>query len=167
MKKFFNLAAACLVAVFFSNCSTTAQSQNKAADEAALLKMWDNVWADYDSDNEEKMWAYYSETATEIYPDGTSMSGKKAIKAGYEAFKGMLEGKPSWSTTKPTIQWLGTDAALLISDITSDIKLKGGQQIGGKMKFATVAVCRDGKWFIEFDSQTPVLPPMPGMEAKN
>ena len=68
----------------------------------------------------------------------------------------MLEGTPSWKISKPEITFFGSDVALLTSDITTDVKLKGGQQIGGKANFATIIQKVNGKWLIVFDSQTPM-----------
>ena len=142
--------------LFVSLFSLNAHAQS--AEESKILKMWDEVWQAYESGNEAKMWSFYTEDACEIYPDGSSVCGVKAIREGYEQFKTMLEGKPSWTMTKPTVRFLGADVALLMSDVTSDIKLKGGQQIGGKSKFATIVRKVNGKWLIEFDSQTPAIP---------
>lgn len=157
MTKFLNLAALLLLTALCAS-STTAQT---ADDKASLTKMWNDVWVAYETGDEAKMWSFYAENACEIYPDGSSICGKQAIREGYDAFKGMLEGKPSWSMTPPTIQFIGSDVALLMSDVTSDIKLKGVGQIGGKSKFATIVHKVKGQWLIEFDSQTPLLPPPP------
>lgn len=136
-------------------------SAQTAADEAAVLKTWNDVWQAYESGDEAKMWSFYADNACEIYPDGSCICGKEAIRQGYEAFKGMLEGKPSWTMTPPTVRFLGPDVVMLLSDVTADIKLKGGQQIGGKSKFMALLRKTNGQWLIEFDSQTPVIP-MPG-----
>lgn len=152
-----NLIFKTLTLLFVCCFSFHANAQNNAKTEAEILKMWDAVWASYESGNEAKMWSYYADDACEIYPDGSSVCGAKAIKEGYEMFKGMLEGAPSWTTTKPSITFIGQDVALLVCDIKSDIKLKGGQQIGGPAKFATILHKVNGKWLIVFDSQTPVL----------
>lgn len=148
--------------LFASLFTFNANAQTKA-DEASLLKMWDAVWQAYETENEAKMWSYYAENACEIYPDGSSICGAKAIKEGYEMFKTMMEGKPTWTMTPPAITFIGADVALLIADVTSDVKLKGGQQIGGKSKFATIVHRVNGQWLIVFDSQTPVIP-MPGSD---
>lgn len=143
--------------------TSAAQSGAPKTDEAAVLKMWDEVWQAYESGNEEKMWAAYTDNACEIYPDGSMVCTKKAMREGYEAFKNMLEGKPSWSYTTPTVRFIEPNVALLTADVTSDIKLKGGQQIGGKSKFMALVHKTNGQWLIEFDSQTPVVSmPEPG-----
>lgn len=136
-------------------------AQSAANDEAGLRKMWDAVWQAYESNDEAKMWSFYAQDACEIYPDGSSACGLQTIKAGYEQFNGMMEGTPSWTTSAPTIQFIEPNVALLMADITTDIKLKGGQQIGGKSKFATIVHKVNGRWLIVFDSQTPVMQ-MPG-----
>lgn len=144
-----------LTLLFVSLCSFTVNAQTAA--EKDVLKGWDEVWQAYESNNLDKVWAYYSENAIEIYPDGSMASGLSSIKAGYEQFSGMLEGTPSWQTSKPVIRFITPDIALLTSDVVSDIKLKGGQQIGGKSTFALLLQKRNGKWLVEFNSQTPVL----------
>ncbi|MDX1910051.1 MAG: nuclear transport factor 2 family protein [Saprospiraceae bacterium] len=154
MKKLFSISATLF---FLGLCSLSANAQTKA-DEASLLKMWDDVWKAYETGNEAKMWSFYADNACEIYPDGSSICGAKAIREGYEQFKTMLDGVPSWSMTPPTITFIGADVALLLADVTSDVKLKGGQQIGGKSKFATIVHRVNGQWLIVFDSQTPVIP---------
>lgn len=152
-----NILFSTIALLFVSLFSTNVNAQTKA-DEASLLKMWDAVWQAYETGNEAKMWSYYADNACEIYPDGSSICGVKAIKEGYEMFKTMMEGTPSWSMTPPTVTFIGADVALLIADVTADIKLKGGQQIGGKSKFATIVHRVNGQWYIVFDSQTPVIP---------
>ncbi len=144
-----------LLSLFFAGF-ITLQAQS-AGDEAAVLTMWDNVWHSYEANDEAKMWDFYSASAIEIYPDGSQANGKETIRAGYEAFKGMLEGTPSWSYARPDVRFIEPSVALLIADITSDIKLKGGQQIGGKMKFVALVHKVNGQWLIEFDSQTPIM----------
>lgn len=151
-KQLLSIATLILSFVFVSGLN--AQS---ATDEAAVLKMWDDVWQTYESGNDAQMWAFYAPNACEVYPDGSMLCGVETMKAGYEAFKGMLDGKPSWTFTKPTVRFIEPTVAFLSADITSDIKLKGGQQIGGKAKFVTVVHKVNGRWLIEFDSQTPVL----------
>lgn len=160
MKNFIRVAFALL---FINLLSFNANAQNNSNEEAALLKMWDTVWQAYESGDEAKMWSFYDKNACEVYPDGSSICGLKAILQGYEQFKTMLEGTPSWSTTKPTITFFGPDMALLMSDVTTDVKLKGGQQIGGKSKFASMVHKVNGNWLIVFDSQTPIMEmPAPG-----
>lgn len=149
----------CTLALFFASLlPMNAQAQNP---EAEVLSMWDNVWKAYDGNDWSKVWPFYAEKACEIYPDGSMVTGIANIKAGYEQFTGMLEGTPTWQATKPVIRLITPDVALLTSDVVSDIKLKGGQQVGGKATFALIAHKVKGQWLIEFNSQTPVLQ-MPG-----
>jgi uncharacterized protein (TIGR02246 family) len=151
-----NFLFSTLTLLFVSLFATPSlQAQNAA--EAEILNMWNDVWKAYESNDLAKVWPFYAEKACEIYPDGTIMHGTATIKAGYEQFIGMLEGTPSWSATKPNIRFITPDVALLTSEVVSDIKLKGGQQVGGKSTFALLARKANGKWLIEFDSQTPVL----------
>ncbi len=157
MKKHLLSAFALLFAIGFA---VKLQAQS-AADEAALRKMWNDVWQAYESGDEAKMWSFYSATACEIYPDGSMICGKENIRAGYETFKTMLEGTPSWSMSQPELRFVEPSVALVTADVTADIKLKGGQQIGGKSKFMVLVHKVNGQWLIEFDSQTPVIP-MPG-----
>lgn len=145
-----------LTLFFLCLISLNANAQTASNEEAVVLKMWDDVWQAYESGDEAKMWSFYAENACEIYPDGSKLCGVKAIREGYEFFKTMLEGTPSWKISKPEITFFGSDVALLTSDITTDVKLKGGQQIGGKANFATIIQKVNGKWLIVFDSQTPV-----------
>lgn len=162
MKNFF-FSALTLLFVSFSAQNSVAQSATSKTDEAAVLKMWDDVWQAYESGNEEKMWSFYAENACEVYPDGSMICGKKAIREGYQAFKTMLEGKPSWTLTKTALHFVEPGVAILTADVKADVKLKGGQQIGGDSKFMVLVHKINGQWLIEFDSQTPVLPmPEPG-----
>lgn len=154
-----NIIFTALALLFVSLFSISANAQTTA--ETELTKMWDDMWKAYEGNDLSKVWPYYAEKATEIYPDGSMMTGVAAIKAGYEQFSGMLEGIPTWKATKPVIRLITPDVALLTSDVVSDIKLKGGQQVGGKATFALIVHKVNGKWLIEFDSQTPVLQ-MPG-----
>ncbi len=154
MSKFFQFSLLLLCCTFTLNLR--AQT---AADEAGIRKMWDAVWQAYADGDEAKMWSFYADNACEIYPDGSSLCGKKALREGYEQFKTMLEGKPSWTYTTPTVQFVSPDVVMLLSDVTADMKLKGGQQIGGKTKFMALLHKVNGQWLIVFDSQTPVLPP--------
>lgn len=148
----------CTLTLFCASLFTSnAHAQNAANDEAAVRAMWNTVWKAYETNDEAKMWSYYAPDACEVYPDGSSVCGLKAIKEGYEAFKGMLEGTPTWTASAPTVQFLEPNVALLLSDVSSDIKLKGGQQIGGKAKFAAIIHKVKGQWLIVFDSQTPVM----------
>lgn len=134
---------------------STLRAQSAA--EAELLKGWDEIWKAYSSNDMTKVWAFYAENATEIYPDGSMAAGVATIKAGYEQFSAMLEGTPSWKMDKPVVRFITPDVALLTSNIVTDMKLKGGQQIGGKGTFAVIVHKVKGKWLIEFDSQTPVI----------
>jgi ketosteroid isomerase-like protein len=107
------------------------------------------------------MWSFYTDNACEVYPDGSSACGVKSMKASFEQFKAMLESKPSWTMAAPKVTLLSNDVALILCDVTSDIKLKGGQQIGGKTKFSAILQKVKGNWLLAFDSQTPIMQ-MPG-----
>jgi uncharacterized protein (TIGR02246 family) len=140
---------------------TLAFSQNQKNEEA-LVKIFNDVWTAYEKGDEQTMWNFYSSSASEIYPDGSLISGKENIRQAYNGFKNMLEGNPKWKYSRPTVRFIEPNVALLFSDIESDIKLKGGQQMGGKVKFVAVLHRVNGKWQIEFDGQVPKIP-MPEM----
>lgn len=156
-----NIIFSALTLFSMSLLNQTAMAQSSATNEAKVLKMWETVWQAYETGDEAKMWSFYAENACEVYPDGSSLCGLKAIREGYEQFKTMLEGKPSWTYQKPEVTFIEPNVVLLISDVTADIKLKGGQQIGGKTKFVVLIHQVKGQWLIAFDSQTPVMQ-MPG-----
>lgn len=142
-----------------------AAMQQPANDQAAVLKMWGDVWKTYETDDA-AMWSFYAPEAYEIYPDGSTANGLEAIRSGYEMFKTMMDGKPSWTFATPTVQFVTPDVALLHCEIVSDIKLKGVGQIGGKTRFAAlVRRSAEGRWLIVFDQQTPVLPPPAGVSG--
>jgi ketosteroid isomerase-like protein len=143
-----------LLAGFFA-FNTNAQTTTPT--DAEILKTWNDVWTAFQNDDS-KMWSYYDENACEVYPDGTSICGLANIKAGYEQFKSMLESKPTWNISTPTVQrYKNADIVVLTSDITSSMTLKGGQKIDGKSKMCVVLHKINGQWLIVFDSQTPVL----------
>lgn len=144
-------------ALLAAGTSSSKLSAQTAADEAAVRQMWDAVWQAYQSNDEAKMWSFYAEGVCEIYPDGQMACGAADIKAGYEQFKTMLDGQPKWSVGAPTVRFIGADVAVLVADVTSDIRLKGGQQIGGKSKFSAIVHREKGRWLIAFDQQTPVM----------
>lgn len=160
MKFILSIALAALCCALFFTQEASAQT---AADEAAVQKMWADVWKSYETD-EAAMWSFYAPDATEIYPDGSTASGLDEIRKGYEMFKTMMDGKPSWTMATPAVQFITPEVALLHCEIVSDIKLKGVGQIGGKSRFAAlVRRSSEGRWLIVFDSQTPILPPPPGL----
>lgn len=145
-----------LILLLAGLCSLTATAQT-ASDQADLLKGWENAWNGYKQGNEAAMWAAYADNACEVYPDGSSICGLANIKAGYAQFSGMLESQPSWSYSTPEVHFIDANNAIMFSDIVSDMKLKGGQQIGGKTKFVAVMHKQNGKWQIVLDTQTPVM----------
>ncbi|MBP6811236.1 MAG: SgcJ/EcaC family oxidoreductase [Saprospiraceae bacterium] len=152
-----NIILTALTLLFLSTFTQSTSAQTASNNQVAVLKMWDAVWQAYEVGDEAKMWSFYAADACEIYPDGSSLCGLKAIREGYEQFKGMLEGKPSWTYPTPVVQFIEPNVALLIAEINSDIKLKGGQQLGGKMKFVAILHKEKGQWLIAFDSQTPIV----------
>lgn len=165
MSKFLNLAAMLLLTVLCANCSSDVKAPT-AADEAAVRTFWNNVMEDATAGNDEKMWAAYAENAAEIGPDGSLTTGKKAMRDGWEAFMKMVDAKPTFKGNILGIRFLSADVAIVTFNSEADIKM-GGQQLGGKTTGLAVLHKTGGKWLIEIDSITPILPPppMPG-EAK-
>ena len=157
MKHLLSLSLSLLLVSLFS-FSSSAQTSSS---EAEVLKMYNETWAAYETKDMAKVWSMYSDKATEIYPDGSLISGLSNIKQAFEQFSSIVEGTPHWKVGTPAIRFITAEVALVTSDVMSDIKLKGGQQIGGKLTFALLLRKTHGKWLIEFDSQTPTLP-VPG-----
>lgn len=141
-----------LIAITFFGQKAQAQTDNQATFEAFLGK----VYAAYQSGNDAAMWAYYTDNAAEITPDGRLSSGKAALKAGWDEFMKMTDGKPSFTYKMTSWRLISADVALVTWDSTADIKIQG-QQVGGPT--TNVAVLRKvkGNWLIEFDGMTPVM----------
>lgn len=154
MKNYVFAAFALLFSCVFAQ---NAAAQSNAATEAELRKMWGAIWQAYEANQLDQVWPYYQENAVEVYPDGSMAVGVAQIKSGYESFSGMLESAPTWTMTPPVVHVLSSDLALMTSEVTTDMKLKGGQQIGGKSTFAVIVRKVKGQWLIVFDSQTPVM----------
>ena len=106
---------------------------------------------------DDKGWAAYSDDATEIDPMGNVTFGKKALREGWDAFMKMADEKPNFKYENVQVRMLTNDVALAVWDSEADIKV-GGQQLGGKAKGMAVLRKVNGKWQIEFDSITPVIP---------
>jgi uncharacterized protein (TIGR02246 family) len=153
--------AALLLLSFFS-LNLTAQS---AADEAAIKTFWRDVWNAFETGNEEAMWAAYTEAAQEIGPDGSLVSGKKAIKENWAAMMKMVDAPPTFTYQDLQVRMLNAEFAIIIWDSSADIKVQG-QQVGGKTKGMALLRKIGGRWLIEFDSITPVMPPPPVAPGK-
>lgn len=151
-----------LLSLFTTLSLLHAQS---ATDEAAVKNFWKDVNDAYQSGNDEQMWAAYTENACEIGPDGTLTVGKKALREGWDMFMKMADEKPKFSYANPLVHFITPEVAIITWDSEADIKIQG-QQVGGKTKGMAVVHKVKGKWFVEFDSLTPIMQ-MPGAAAKN
>jgi hypothetical protein len=164
----------CLTALLLglSLCVAGVCAQTPAKNKASVLKAYDDL-----NNQNARTWGVLSANLIPL-PDpipywpqrkGGSGGTLRAIELGFVEYfrsfpdahwtveRATAEGTPSWSATKPNIRLITPDVALLTSEVVSDIKLKGGQQVGGKSTFALLLRRAGGKWLIEFDSQTPVL----------
>lgn len=145
-----------LLMVFaFGLISMNVQAQSKV-DEDALKAFWKKVWQAYESGNDQKMFDFYADNASEITPDGNITNGKKAMIESWKEFMKMVDEKPKFTYENPTIRFISPDIAISTWDSSADIKIKG-QQIGGKTKGMAVLHKIKGNWYIEFDSMTPVM----------
>jgi len=144
-----------ILLVAFGFLTNAVQAQTKA-DEAALKSFWKDVWTAYDSGNDDKMFAYYTENACEINPGGIITCGKKALIDSWNQFMKMVDTRPKFSFSDPSVRFITPEVGIISWDSGADIKIKG-QQIGGKTKGMAVVHKINGKWLIEFDSLTPVM----------
>ncbi len=150
MKTLISLAST----LFFTVCTiqtASAQSDNKATFEKYLKE----IYKAYESGDVNAMWAFYTDDAAEIGPDGKLMSGKEALRAGWDEFMKMVDSKPSFTYKLTSWRLITPDVALLTWDSTADIQIQG-QQVGGPTVCAGILHKINGKWHIEFDSMTPV-----------
>ncbi|MBL7813546.1 MAG: SgcJ/EcaC family oxidoreductase [Saprospiraceae bacterium] len=145
-------------------CSLNAQS---STDEAAIKKLFSDVTSAFNEGDYKKGFTYYTNNAFEIGPDGSLISGKKALTDSWSEFMKMSDTKPVFTYSNPSLQWVTADVAVLSFDSEADIKIQG-QQVGGKTK--GIAVCHkvNGKWLIEADAVVPITtPPSPEATAQN
>ena len=142
---------------------TTVQAQN-AQTEAEVIKMFNEVVVAFSNGNDANGWDYYTETASEIGPDGTLLKGKPALKASWDGFMKMVDSKPTFKYTNPAVQVITPNVAVITFDSEADVKIKG-QQFGGKTKGIAVVHKIKGKWFIEADAIVPIMP-MPALETQ-
>lgn len=156
MKKLINGFIA-LLFISFAFQNVHAQTENEATFKAYLKNMYDA----YQGDNADAMWAYYTENGAEIGPDGHLSNGKAALKAGWDAFMKMVDGKPSFTYELTSWRLISPEVALLTWNSTADIKILG-QQVGGPTTCAAVLHKINGKWMVEFDTMTPIMPPPMG-----
>lgn len=130
-----------------------AQAANQATFENYLRTVYDA----YESGDSDAMWAFYSDDATEITPDGRLTSGKAALKADWDEFMKMVDSKPTFTYKLSSWRLLADDIALVTWDSDADIKV-GGQQFGGPTICVAVLRKVNGNWLIEFDGMTPTMP---------
>ncbi len=146
-----------LLALTFSSQNTFAQADNQATFEAYL----EAVYKAYQSDDNNIMWSYYTDNATEIGPDGSIASGKKDLRAGWEAFMQMVDKKPTFDYKLTSWRLIKPDVAIITWNSNADIVMDG-QQIGGPTICSAVLVKVKGKWMIEMDTMTPVMQMLDG-----
>lgn len=145
------LCAGILFCILFLSQNVVAQD-NQATFESYLKKVYDA----YESGNADAMWAFYTDGASEVSPDGTLTSGIKSLKAGWALFMNMVDGKPTFTYKLTSWRLITPEVALLTWDSTADIKVQG-QQVGGPATCSAVLHKINGQWKIEFDSMTPVM----------
>ncbi len=132
--------------------NASAQADNQATFEAYLK----TIYTAYESGNSDAMWAYYTEKASEISPDGRLATGKAELKAGWDEFMKMVDSKPTFTYKLTSWRLITPDVAILTWDSMADIKIQG-QQVGGPSTDMVVLHEINGKWMIEFDGMTPVM----------
>jgi len=147
----FNLLLCCVFAL-----STQIINAQTAADEATVKAFWKEVWQAYETGDINKVLPYYTDQAQEIGPDGRMLTGKTQLRENWEGFMKMLDAKPSFTSSEPNIRFITPDVVLITSDTQADIKM-GGQQVGGKTKDTVLLHKIKGRWYVEFDSMTPVM----------
>ena len=150
--------------LFMTGLFFTANAQT-ASTKAEVIQMFNQLVEIFNKGEDEKGFDFYTETATEIGPDGSFTVGKKALKASWEGFMQMADKKPLFLYTNPSVQVLTADVAVITFDCDADIQIKG-QQVGGKTKGIAVVHKIKGKWYIEADAITPVMS-MPALDASS
>jgi uncharacterized protein (TIGR02246 family) len=134
------------------SASASAQAYGQAAFEDLLKKVYDA----YQRGDNDAMWAYYTDQASEISPDGHLASGKAALKAGWDEFMKMADEKPAFTFQLTSWRLITPEVALITWDSNADIKIQG-RQVGGPSICVAVLHKIDGEWKIEFDGMTPVI----------
>lgn len=149
--KTFIFGAFSFFSIFFFVQNASAQ-ENQATFEAYLKKVFDA----YQSGNDDAVWAFYTDNAAEITPDGRLTSGKPALKAGWDEFMKMTDSRPTFTFNLTSWRLITPDVALVTWDSIADIKVQG-QQVGGPTTCVAVLRKIKGEWKIEFDGMTPVM----------
>lgn len=145
------LSASVLFCSLFFVHKAVAQD-NQATFESYLQKVYDA----YESGNADAMWAFYTDAASEVSPDGTLASGIKNLRAGWDMFMKMVDSKPTFTYKLTSWRLITPEVALITWDSTADIKVQG-QQVGGPATCSAVLHKINGQWKIEFDGMTPVM----------
>lgn len=143
-----------LAILLFSALAVSAQS---GSSEAAILKTWNGVYDAFNKGNTEAGFAYYTENALEIGPDGNILSGKSAIRQNWDTFMKMMDEKPVFKPSTPVVKMVTADVALLTWNSEDKFKIQG-QEMGGKMTGFAVLHKVKGQWLIEVDAIVPVIP---------
>lgn len=146
------LISACTFFATFLFVQNTSAQDNQATFESFLKK----VYGAYQGGNDDAMWAFYTDAATEISPDGMVASGKQNLKASWDQFMKMVDTRPTFTYKLTSWRLITPDVALITWDSNADIKMQG-QQVGGPSTCSAVLHKIKGEWKIEFDSMTPVM----------
>lgn len=154
MSKLLHLATATFFLVLFVYPNAQAQT---TADATSAKIFWKEVWQAYQTGNIDNVVKVYTDQSTSITPDGRLQTGTAAMKTDWENFVKMTDEMPKFSYEEPTIRLITPDVAVVNYTTEADIKI-GGQQVGGKMLGMSVLHKINGKWMVESDSMTPVLP---------
>ena len=141
-----------LFVITFFGQNAQAQTDGQATFENYLKQVYDA----YQSGNDGAMWAFYTDNAAEISPDGHLAVGKQALKAGWDEFMKMVDSRPAFTYKLTSWRLITSDIALITWNSTADIKVQG-QQVGGPSSCVAVLHKMNGKWNIEFDGMTPVM----------
>ena len=135
------------------NSSIHAQT---ITDDVEIKSLWKNIWTSLASNDVNKMFDYYTDNACEITPDGNMTCGKVELIENWKSFVNMIDEKPRFKVSDPSIRYLSPEIGILSWNSENDIKLDS-KQIGGKTKSMSLIHKINGKWLIEFDAITPVL----------
>lgn len=143
-------------ALLMTSMFSTVHAQNPNT-KAEVIQMFNEVADAFNKGQDARGFGYYTETATEISPDGTLSTGKAALKASWDGFMKMVDTRPTFVYTNPVVQVLTPNVAVITFDSEADIKIQG-QQVGGKSKGIAVVHKINGKWYIESDAIIPIMP---------
>ncbi len=142
--------------IFLGTMLFTQNAAAQKADQATFEAFLKQVYTAYQSSNENAMWDFYTDAASEITPDGLLTSGKQNLKAGWEEFMKMVDSRPTFTYKLTSWRLITPVVALVTWDSTADIKIQG-QQVGGPSTCVALLHKINGQWKIEFDGMTPVM----------